>query len=133
MGDLDAVAGSNKATRFLDGLPVGNKLYARDVLNELAGTVKPLRSDGPNFQNAAIITDYAGRCRPGDWAFVGPGSEHTCKFKTSDPCNNNLRAGPPQHKMTKRHYDSATDQVGETIVRVLRFPDVHGRHAQEHH
>ena len=45
------------------------------MMNELAVTDYPHRSDEPNLQKPAIIRDYAGRCGPGYLVFVGPGSE----------------------------------------------------------
>ena len=48
------------------------------MVNELAVTDKPHRSDEPNLQDAEITRDDAGRVWPGYWGFVVSGS--TWKF-----------------------------------------------------
>ena len=52
-----------------------HRIIFMGMMNELAVTDMPHRSDEPNHQNATITSDHAVCYRPGCWIFVAPGSD----------------------------------------------------------
>ena len=113
-------------------------------------------SDDENFQNAAVLRDYAGRYRPGSWIGVGPGSEKTWQlegnldrrtlhvvdtytasghqvipgttiFKQTNLRQKEARQHALEFKRTICQYDFADCFVIESSVHAPRYRQVRGR------